>query len=175
MTEFSYLSQALDDYVLKNESRAIVDVVSSSLKRIQSSLLGDKDCSDDKAVIAKAAAKIKEQIQANADKAKRKQALGKSSGGLMESLGVVPVDGTKGGGSRGGRSNKSDRRMEIDSDGSMDVDSGSEAVPAKASKSTPKSAAARKPRASAKASAVPPAIQPAAAKRTARSAAKVRA
>lgn len=155
--------------MLKNESRAIVDVVSSSLKRIQSSLLGDKDCSDDKSVIAKAAAKIKEQIQANADKAKRKQALGKSSGGLMESLGVVPVDKAK------GRSNKSDRRMDIDSDGSMDIDSGSEAVPAKASKSTPKSAAARKPRASAKASAAPPAIQPAAAKRTARSAAKVRA
>ena len=160
--------------MLKNESRAIVDVVSSSLKRIQSSLLGDKDCSDDKSVIAKAAAKIKEQIQANADKAKRKQALGKSSGGLMESLGVAPVDGTKGG-SRGGRSNKSDRQVDIDSDGSMDVDSGSEAVPTKASKSTPQSAAVRKPRASAKASVAPPVIPPAAAKRTARSAAKVRA
>ena len=62
MISYAFDSQALDDYIIKKQPNAIIDLVNDSLNRTQKVLNLDKGA-DDKNAILKAAARVKQKAE----------------------------------------------------------------------------------------------------------------
>jgi hypothetical protein len=97
--------QALDDYIIKKQPNAILDMVTDSLNRTQKALQQDKSA-DDKAAILKATSRVKEKAEEDLRKETGKKAVAvalRDQLGAARKAGAAAATGSDDDGSTAGR------------------------------------------------------------------------